>query len=99
MNCTARWLAFSTLLLAGRGVQAQDWPQWRGANRDGKDTGFSAPATWPKELVKTCSVAVGDGVATPALVGDKLFVFSRQVGKEIVRCLNAADGKEVWSDS
>jgi outer membrane protein assembly factor BamB len=44
-------------------------------------------------------VTVGDGVATPALVGDKLFVFARQDDKEIVRCLNAADGKEIWSDS
>jgi outer membrane protein assembly factor BamB len=99
MNRTARWLAFSTLLLAGSGVQAQDWPQWRGPNRDGKATGFSAPATWPKELAKTWSVTVGDGVATPALVGDKLYVFALQEGKEIVRCLNASDGQVVWSDS
>src|SRR5262249_20321070 len=28
----------------------------------------------------------------------KLFVFSRQEGKEILRCLNAADGKEIWKD-
>jgi outer membrane protein assembly factor BamB len=44
---------------------------------------------------------VGDGVATPALVGDKLYVFSRQKeeGKEILRCLDAASGKELWQDN
>ena len=28
-------------------VSAQDWPQWRGINRDGKVEGFKAPETWP----------------------------------------------------
>ena len=41
---------------------------------------------------------MGDGVATPALVGDKLYVFSREGGSEVVRCLEAATGKEVWQD-
>src|SRR5205823_2411392 len=40
----------------------------------------------------------GDGVATPALVGDKLFVFARQGGNEVIRCLDAATGKEEWQD-
>ena len=77
---------------------AQDWPQWRGPNRDAKAADFKAPKTWPKELTEKWKVTVGEGVATPALVGDKLFVFSRQDGNEITRCLNAADGKELWSE-
>jgi outer membrane protein assembly factor BamB len=85
-----------TLLGAGA-AGAQDWPQWRGANRNAVAT-FTAPKTWPKELTKKWSEKVGDGVATPALVGDKLYVFTRKGGDEVVSCLNAADGKEVWSD-
>jgi outer membrane protein assembly factor BamB len=88
----------SGLLCGGLCASAQDWPQWRGANRDGKAAGFAAPATWPKELTQKWKVNVGDGVATPALVGDKLYVFSRQEGNEIIRCLEAATGKEVWKD-
>lgn len=79
-------------------ARAGDWPQWRGPNRDAHTTGFTAPATWPKELVKKWSVPVGDGVATPALVGDKLFVFTRQGGDEVTRCLSTATGQEVWQD-
>jgi outer membrane protein assembly factor BamB len=41
---------------------------------------------------------VGNGDATPALVGDKLYVFTRQGEEEILRCLEAASGKEVWQD-
>jgi outer membrane protein assembly factor BamB len=77
---------------------AQDWPQWRGPDRTAKATGFTAPKEWPKELTQKWKVTVGDGVATPALVGDKLYVFSRESGNEVIRCLNAADGKEIWQD-
>jgi outer membrane protein assembly factor BamB len=83
-------------LLSTSFASAQDWPQWRGPNRDGKASGFEAPKTWPKELTKKWSVKVGNGVATPSLVGDKLYVFAREGDDEVIRCLNTADGKEVW---
>jgi outer membrane protein assembly factor BamB len=83
-------------LLGASVSQAQDWPQWRGPNRDGKAAGFEAPKTWPKELSKKWSVKVGSGVATPSLVGDKLFVFTREGGDEVIRCLDTAGGKEIW---
>jgi outer membrane protein assembly factor BamB len=84
------------VLLASQGF-AQDWPQWRGPNRDGKVTGFTAPATWPAKLTRKWKVAVGTGDATPALVGDRLYVFARNDDdEEVLSCLNAADGKEIW---
>jgi outer membrane protein assembly factor BamB len=89
--------AAAGLLLSSSLVSAQDWPQWRGTNRDAKAT-FQVPATWPKELKERWKVKVGDGVATPSLVGDKLFVFSREGKNEIVRCLDAATGKQLWED-
>jgi outer membrane protein assembly factor BamB len=101
MNNTNRTIILSIgcLLAAGASCAfAQDWPQWRGANRDGKVTGFSAPKTWPKELTQKWKVSVGSGDATPALVGDRLYTFSRQGGDEVTRCLDAATGKELWSD-
>ena len=47
-------------LMSGGGAVGQDWPQWRGPNRDAKAGGFEAPAIWPKELTKKWSVTVGD---------------------------------------
>ena len=90
--------AGSVLLVGASCVFAQDWPQWRGANRDGKVSGFAAPQTWPKALVEKWKTTVGLGDATPALVGDKLYVFTRQGEDEVVLCLGAADGKELWQD-
>ena len=93
----AMMVCCALVVLAGT-VFADDWPQWRGANRDGKVSGFKAPATWPKELTQKWKVTVGRGVATPALVGEKLYVFARQGEDEVTLCLNAGDGKEVWRD-
>ncbi len=75
---------------------AQDWPQWRGGDRDGKVAGFTAPQTWPQGLAEKWKVSVGSGDATPALVDDKLYVFTRQGDSETLLCLNSADGQEVW---
>lgn len=81
---------------------ARDWPQWLGPDRNAHATAFKAPATWPKELTQKWKVTVGDGVATPALVGDHLFVFSREgdskTGSEVIRCLDAGTGKEIWAE-
>lgn len=96
---TARWLLLGVLVgSVSPAARAGDWPQWRGPNRDARVTGFKAPKAWPKELTQKWKIPVGDGVATPALVGDKLYVFTRQGGKEILRCLDANSGSEVWKD-
>jgi outer membrane protein assembly factor BamB len=97
-NPTVIVTAGCLILLGAHGLRAQDWPQWRGPNRDAKATGFSAPQTWPKQLTQKWKVTLGDGVATPALVGDRLYVFTREGGDEVIRCLDATTGKEVWQD-
>jgi outer membrane protein assembly factor BamB len=79
-------------------VYAQDWPQWRGANRDGKVSGFTAPQDWPEELAQKWKQTVGSGDASPALVGDRLYVFTRQGEEEVVLCLDASSGNELWRD-
>ena len=91
-------IAEYVILISVGFVFAQDWPQWRGTNRDGKVAGFEAPAKWPTELTQKWKVTVGTGDATPALVDDKLYVFTRQDADEVTRCLDAGSGDELWQD-
>jgi outer membrane protein assembly factor BamB len=86
----------AVILLCAGWVCGQDWPQWRGPGRDGKVTGFNAPQTWPKTLTVKWKAKVGLGDATPALVGDKLYAFTRQGGDEVILCLDAGSGRELW---
>ena len=75
---------------------ATDVTQWRGANRDGVVTGFTPPATWPENLTQRWKVDVGPGYATPLVVGNRVYVFSRQGEDEVMSAIDAASGKVLW---
>ena len=74
----------------------QDWSQWRGINRDGKLTGFVEPGEWTNSWKKEWQMVVGLGESSPALVGEKLYVFTRQDELETVSCIEIFSGKELW---
>ncbi len=97
-NATWNGVLVGCVLLGSGVVSAQDWPQWRGPNRDNKATAFTAPQTWPKALTRKWSVPVGAGDSSPVLAGDKVYVLARQGGDEVILCLEAASGKELWKD-
>jgi outer membrane protein assembly factor BamB len=78
---------------------SQDWPQWRGINRDSKVTGFKAPSAWPAELKQVWKVTVGFSDATPVLSANKIYLNTRQGDQEVILCLDAATGKELWKNS
>ena len=91
-------LTACVLLISAGCLCAQDWPQWRGPNRDGKVAGFTPPASWPPQLNQKWKVPVGIGDSTPALVGDNLYTLGRQEADEVVRCLDARSGKTLWEE-
>ena len=85
---------------------ADDWPQWLGPQRDSvwRETGVmekfptgGPPVRWRMPL--------GGGYAGPAVAGGRVFVTDRVMpgkrelpgGGERVLCLDAADGKTLWT--
>jgi outer membrane protein assembly factor BamB len=74
----------------------QDYPQWRGVNRDGEASAFTAPTVWPDTLTRRWKVDVGEGYATPLVVGRAVYAFTRRDGNEVMTALDAATGKERW---
>jgi len=95
----SRFCLFAAVTVFTLTASAQDWPQWRGANRDGAATGFTEPATWPDALKQQWKVDIGLGYATPLLVGNRLYAFTRQGNDEVLQALDAATGKSVWRTS
>jgi outer membrane protein assembly factor BamB len=81
-------------------AHAVDWPQWRGANRDGISTEKLSPASWgkdgPKQLWKK---AVGTGVSSVAIRGGRLYTMGNNGNMDVVLCLDAATGAEIWRHS
>ena len=90
-----RLLPLLLLVVGVMPATAQNWPQWRGANRDGAAV-FTAPKTWPETLTLKWKVDVGTGYAAPITVGDRVYAFSRQGEDEVMRALDAATGKTIW---
>jgi outer membrane protein assembly factor BamB len=89
----------STLALCLVGVAQSgqyDSPQWRGRSRDGSASGFVRPAAWPDTLTRRWRVEVGEGYASPLVVGDTIYVFSRQEGREVLLALDADTGAPRW---
>jgi outer membrane protein assembly factor BamB len=77
----------------------QDYPQWRGRNGDGSAAAFELPSTWPETLTRGWRVDVGEGYATPLVVGDTVYVFTRREGNEVAAALDASTGNERWRSS
>jgi outer membrane protein assembly factor BamB len=90
-------LAVSAFCFLQTFASAVDWPQWRGANRDGISTEKISPASWgkdgPKQLWKK---QVGTGVSSVAVRGGRLYTMGNNGNMDVVFCLDAATGAEIW---
>jgi outer membrane protein assembly factor BamB len=73
-----------------------DVTQWRGPARDGVISGFTAPQAWPETLVQKWKVEIGTGYATPLVVGNRVYQFSRIGENETMTALDADSGKVLW---
>jgi len=86
--------------LAGVALAApDDWPQFRGPNRDdiSPDTGLlkELPAGGPPLAWK--ATGLGAGYSTVSVVGNRIYTIGESGDSSVVIALNAADGKQVWT--
>ena len=96
---SARLFAVVILAVAVAHASAQDYTQWRGVNRDGSTSAFVEPKSWPETLTRRWRVEVGDGYATPLVVGRTVYVFARRDGNEVMQAFDAETGVERWRSS
>jgi len=94
----SKWLFCVAALIVAVPLAA-DWPQWRGSNRDGVSRDFAAPSTWPATLRENWKVTVGEGHSSPVTSEGRVYVLARQGEEEVVLCLDAATGKQIWRAS
>jgi outer membrane protein assembly factor BamB len=81
-------------------VEAQrassDWTQWRGPNRDGAAPAAAEAQAWPESLTQKWKVEVGQGYATPLVVGNRVYQFARKGEREVMMAIDADSGKVLW---
>jgi outer membrane protein assembly factor BamB len=90
-----------TLVFATAILQAADWPQWQGADRNRRSTETGLLKEWPAGGPRVVWTAnnLGTGYGSLAVAGDRVFLQGARGQESVVIALNRADGKEVWSKS
>ena len=86
----------SVVLAAWAQNGSLDYTQWRGPQRDGSASAFTEPSAWPETLTERWKVEIGLGYATPLVVGNRIYVFSRRGDNEVMSALDADSGKTLW---
>lgn len=79
-------------------VQPEDWPCFRGINRDGRLAGLQINTNWdqapPQELWRH---RIGPGWSSFSVVGDLVYTQEQRGDEEFVVCYDAGSGNEIWS--
>lgn len=80
-------------------VQAADWPQWRGPERNGISKEKGLLSSWPKGGPKLLWTQenLGIGYAGPAIVGERIYIMGGDEKAEFLYALDVETGKRVWS--
>ncbi|MEW6305312.1 MAG: PQQ-binding-like beta-propeller repeat protein [Verrucomicrobiota bacterium] len=93
------WLA-SVCIGLGSAVQADDWPQWRGPQRNGISAEKGVPSQWPAGGPKIAWKAnVGLGFSSFVVAKGRVYTMGHADEMDTVFCFDAATGKELWKHS
>ena len=86
-------------MLLATTVTADDWPGWRGPNRDGVSTEEGLLKTWPKEGPPQAWAinSAGYGYGAPSIADGKVFIMGNGPEKEWVSCYDEKTGKQLWA--
>jgi outer membrane protein assembly factor BamB len=91
---------FLLLLLLTLAAAAQDWPQWRGPNRDGVlPASAERLKEWPRAAKLVWKTPVGGGYSSPVASQGAVFVIARESENEVVSRVDWKTGKVVWKKS
>ncbi len=73
-----------------------DWPRWRGPEANGvsRETEWN-PQTLARPRVRW-RAGVGAGHACVSVAGERLYTAGNAGGRDIISCLDAKTGKEIW---
>lgn len=80
-----------------------DWPNWRGANFEGKSATTGIQTDWSKGLKKLwnvnylCQNTATASWSSPVVQGNRLIVPGRDKNHDLLFCINTENGELIWT--
>ncbi|MBG0860551.1 MAG: PQQ-like beta-propeller repeat protein [Bacteroidales bacterium] len=99
MKRSKMFIRVIVLLVCISDINAQDWPQYLGPNRNGVSPQKGILRSWPEKGPQVLwTVNVGVGFGGPVIKEGKVYLLDRddKVGDKL-RCFDLASGKEIWN--
>ncbi|BBM82130.1 outer membrane protein assembly factor BamB family protein [Candidatus Uabimicrobium amorphum] len=82
-------------MLLSISLYADNWPNWRGVENNGISSEKEFPAKWDKDNIHWRLPLPGEGMATPVVWQNKIFVTSAKGNDLVLLCINT-NGKVLW---
>lgn len=94
------FLFFLTLLSSVTVACADDWPHWRGLNRNGNvdESSRWSGGNWPPEEA-VWNTNVDSGGSGPIVIGNRLYTMGWKEDEDHVYCIDAQNGRVIWKQS
>ena len=101
MNSKMLFIAGFVLITIMSNLNAQDWPQFLGPERNSTSPERGILRSWPESGPEVLwSVNVGIGYGGPVVKDNKVYLLDRDDSTgDILRCFDLATGKELWKFS
>ena len=84
-------------LFTGPAARGEDWPRWRGPRLDGISQETDLLKEWPNGgPAQLWKADLSGGFSAVVVADGRVFTQTKEKNQEVVVCLDAATGKEVW---
>jgi outer membrane protein assembly factor BamB len=93
------WLSVAILCAGDADKSAAEWPQWRGAHRDGVSDESGLMQRWPAKgpPLDWKTSGLGEGYASLAITEGNIFTMGKRNNAVYVMALDGDDGHSLWA--
>lgn len=96
MYLSARLAAGTLAAAITLSAAAQDWPNWRGPNHDGRSTAKGFQTSWASAPPRVWLQPIGSGFSGLSCVDGKVYTCGTSADRQTLVCLDARTGEPRW---
>jgi outer membrane protein assembly factor BamB len=91
-----RYVLLLTPCLLNAAIADANWPQFRGPDAAGVSQEGKPPGEFGRDKALAWKAAAGEGISSPIVWGDRVFITGAEAGRPRMICLSRRDGSRLW---